>query len=57
MIMNQALSRLRVIDMTQNQAGPGKDSLDGFPGTFRTKPKTRIPGDGKRRRWKIGRQI
>lgn len=31
---------------------PTEDSLDGFPGTYRSKPKTGIPGDGKRRRWK-----
>jgi hypothetical protein len=30
---------------------PSGDSLEGFPGTFRVKAKTRFPG-GKRRRWK-----
>ena len=30
---------------------PAEDSLEGFPGTYRSKAKTRFPG-GKRRRWK-----
>lgn len=30
---------------------PTEDTLAGFPGMFRVKPKTRFPG-GKRRRWK-----
>lgn len=30
---------------------PTEDSLEGFPGTFRSKPKTGFPG-GKPRRWK-----
>jgi hypothetical protein len=35
------------------QPPPPLDELPGFPGTHRSKAKTRFPG-GKRRRWKDG---
>jgi hypothetical protein len=38
-------------DPTHYILPPTGDTLAGFPGTFRAKPKTRFPG-GKRRRWK-----